>query len=166
MRFAQISNGIVTWIFYSAVAPDLPDVYEVSESVQLEWIYTEGEFKPSRAIKDAQIEIINAACAAEIVAGVYSEASGVRRKYDSDIVDQLNFMQAMKMAELTGEPVSYRCWKENGSGKEWVPHTYAQFCQVLADGAVSKAALLLKCSTIKDAIEEARTVEEIKAQTW
>ena len=166
MRYAQVEEGIVTWIFYSDTVPEMPDTYPVDNTVQLDWNYLEGVFVPSRAIKDAQIELINSACAAEIVSGIYSEADGTYRRYDSDVVDQLNFLQAMTMAQVTSTAIPYRVWKGDGSGKEWITLTYPQFCQILADGATIKSALLQKCSAKKDLIENALTVNEIHAVTW
>lgn len=116
--------------------------------------------------KEFKTNEINNSCEAEIIDGIYSDADGSIRKYDSGVVDQLNFMQAMSMAQMSGTAVMYRCWKPDGSGKEWIPLTFAQFKQILIDGGASKAQLLLKCSTLKDQIEACTTIEELSAIHW
>ena len=51
-------------------------------------------------LREIKIIEINNACQIDIIAGSWSNALGENHRYDSDIVDQLNFMQAMSLAQI------------------------------------------------------------------
>lgn len=116
-------------------------------------------------VQAQQITVINDACATELLAGFNSSALGTPHKYDSAIVDQLNFMQAYAIAQVTNAPVEYRVWNEDGT-KSFYPHTAAQFETVYQDGATVKAAALTKCATLKISITAATTNDAVTAIVW
>ena len=62
--------------------------------------------------------------------------------------------------------VPYRIWNTDNLTKGWFYHTYAQFCQVLYDGANNKAMLLMKCSTLKEAATAATSKEALELIVW
>lgn len=109
---------------------------------------------PLADYKQMYINQVNAECGQILLSGFYCDALGEMHKYDTDIVDQINFAQAMNMAELTGSEI-YRMWNTDDKTKSWYPHTYDQFQSVLQAGADWKRQKLYKCSAYKDAIAAA-----------
>lgn len=107
----------------------------------------------------------NKLCETEITGGFISSALGSPHKYDSDIVDQLNFSQAYELTKITGKAEVYRVWNDDGS-KSFFPHTTAQFEQAYIDGANFKRERLTKCATLKYALTQATTIEELELIKW
>lgn len=116
-------------------------------------------------LKQDKTNKINLACQQEIIGGFISSALGEPHKYDSDIIDQLNFMQAYAIAKIKSQPVPYRIWSNDGT-KQFYPHTAEQFEIAYQDGAIIKAQALQKCATLKAQIELATTQEELEAIVW
>jgi hypothetical protein len=144
---------------------------------------------PLAKAKRMKTEELNALCAADLVGGVFSAALGDMHKYDSDIVDQLNFTQALilslfswlewreKMAAWVASheehedppvetPVPYRIWNTDGVTKGWYGHKCLQFVQVLKDGATAKATSLFRCSQLKAMVAACSTVDEVNSISW
>lgn len=107
----------------------------------------------------------NKLCEKEITGGFISSALGTPHKYDSDIVDQLNFSQAYDLTKITGKAEYYRVWNDDGS-KAFLPHTTAQFEQAYIDGATVKREALEKCARLKYALTQATTIEELELVKW
>ena len=116
--------------------------------------------------KAAKISEINTACETALVSGVLSSATGVPRRYDSELTDQVNFTQARDMAILINTAIPYRCSSPDFLVKEWIPHSVAQFNQVMIDGAAIKAQLLGKASLLKGQAEAAQTLGTIINIHW
>ncbi|EGO65626.1 hypothetical protein ALO_01884 [Acetonema longum DSM 6540] len=111
--------------------------------------------------KQWKIAEVNNACSQILISGFYCDALGERHRYDTDIVDQINFAQAMQVAQSTGKPTSYRIWNADDVTKEWFSHTYEQLQAVMLAAADWKYQKLYLCSEYKNAIETAQSIKEI-----
>ncbi|EGO63496.1 hypothetical protein ALO_12341 [Acetonema longum DSM 6540] len=111
--------------------------------------------------KQWKVAEVNDACGRILLSGFYCDVLGEQHRYDTDIVDQINFAQAMQVAQSTGKPTSYRIWNTDDVTKEWYPHTYEQFQAVMIAAADWKYRKLYLCSEYKNAIERAQSIEEI-----
>lgn len=146
--------------------------YESNENITIsEAVIVNGEVTrftpaiPFSQLQEAKIAEINLRCQEMIIGGFTSSALGSPHRYDSDIVDQLNFDQAYTIAKLTGTPVGYRVWREDGT-KPFIPHTASQFETAYMDGAVVKAYALQRCAELKVNIANANSTEELEAIIW
>lgn len=152
--------------------PDKQQIGAYWEENHPNWMQVPDNYIPPATSKDIEVvraekvAEINNACAKVITSGFYSSALGEKHRYDSDIVDQINFMQAYDMAKVTGKPVPYRIWNTDDVTKDFHPHTAAQFETAYQDGAVMKATALAVCANKKALIALAKTVEEVEAITW
>lgn len=171
-HYVQQTTGADTW----RIASDSPTTQISNET-------------PLSKAKRLKKEELNMRCSAELVGGIYSAALGDMHKYDSDIVDQLNFTQALmmslfcwldwreKMAAWVAShaehepapvetPVPYRIWNADGVSKGWYGHKCMQFVQVLRDGATAKATLLFKCSQLKAVVDSLNDIDAVNLVSW
>ena len=120
--------------------------------------------KTTRALK---IDTINKACAMEIIGGFVSGALGVKHKYKSEQIDQLNLIGMV----AGGTDDYFKCSEDIDKAVEdtvyqYKMHTSEQLLQVLNDGKVYKQTLLQKSATLKSQIAKATTVKKIEAISW
>lgn len=209
-RYANIINNRIHWILntsepFKKVTERYPsyikfiDVSNVSPAPQEGWSYdAKAElFSPPvtpavdmDSYKADNIAFVNEDCGNILLQGMYSTALGEKHKYDSDLVDQLNFAQAMDQGRINYDawkeqrnlwlaakaadpnysepepvekPVMYRIWNTDDTTKGWYPHTYENLLQAFSDMGNYKAAMLYKCSLYKEAIAAATTPEEVDA---
>ena len=152
--------------------PDRQQIGAYWEENHPNWMEVPNDYIPPAPPKDIEvvraekIAELNNACAKAIIGGFYSNALGEKHRYDSDIVDQINFMQAYDLAKVTGKPVPYRIWNTDDVTKDFYPHTSQQFEVAYQDGAIMKAEPLTRCANKKIAVAKATTVEEVLAITW
>lgn len=150
---------------------DKPDSNQIGDYWLLNhpnWLWVDDAWIPPMSLSQLKSNLtatINLKCQLVITGGFTSSALGTPHRYDSDIVDQINFMQAYTIAKVTGLPVSYRIWNEDGT-KEFHDHTAAQFEVAYQDGAVVKALALQKCAELKASIDNATTAEELEIIKW
>jgi len=189
-------NGITSVLQESPPWGENKITEEYKQMFYSEWREVDESYRISIVLenfKKERINEINNDCKLELVSGIYSDALGEMHRYDSDIEDQMNFQQALAMAQMNydiwlnshntwlknkeidpnyseTEPVEatvlYRIWDTNDITKSWYPHTYNKFLQVLKDGAIQKEQLLYKCSVLKNQVSAATTIEEVDAIMW
>jgi hypothetical protein len=88
---------------------------------------------------------------------------GIPTHYNSGLMDQVNLLEAIKLAEL-GQDVPYICIQDGS--KKVVVHTLAQLEAAFLAGALVKEAALAQVMTLSQQIMQATTVEEVYAVTW
>lgn len=116
--------------------------------------------------KNKKTAQINAACAAEIVAGFVSSSLGSAHIYTATLEDQVNLLG---LIAISGGG-DFTCNDAAGM-KANRPHTLAQLKQVLRDGGAFKDARLDKARALKDRIAAAPNADlpdaaAVDALTW
>ena len=117
--------------------------------------------------KASKIGEINKACAMEILGGFISDALGIKHKYRSDQIDQLNLIGVV----AGGTDDYFKCSEDidkegEDAAYQYKMHTALQLLQVLNDGKAYKQTLLQKGATLKSQIAKATTVKKIEAISW
>ena len=105
---------------------------------------------------------LNAACNAAILAGFTSDALGSDNIYDFDYDAQINLggmLNAITAGLVAGDIV----WKASGIPQV---HTVDQFKAVFGAGLAFKNSMIAHYWTLKAAVNDATSQEEIEAITW
>lgn len=115
-------------------------------------------------VKANLIRGMNALCEKKIEEGFYSGATGRSCLYRfNKNEDQLNFNQQVSMMILVPS-INEVFWKTENFGI--VRHTREQFFAVIGDAAIAKQSKINHYWALKDYIEKAETLEELKNVSW
>jgi hypothetical protein len=117
----------------------------------------------------AQIDLLNAACQAQIVAGFNSSALGASHTYPAQMTDQQNLSASVLASLLPNLPAGWTTpfWCADGGGSwSYANHTAAQIQQVGQDGKAAILACLTKKAQLAAQVEAATTVAAVQAVVW
>ena len=183
-RYARIEKGFVVELFstegnmvemfHSAMVwVPVPDGLEVDTG----WSATQGPtvwtFMPPvlslATAQAAQIAVLNAACAAAIVAGQTSNALGAPHIYPSGATDQTNLTANVLSSLFPGLPTGWTtqqlCADTSGNWA-YLLHTVTQIQQVDMDVKESIQFLLTKNADYKSQVSASTTVAAVKSINW
>ncbi|AOJ13141.1 MULTISPECIES: DUF4376 domain-containing protein [Burkholderia] len=117
----------------------------------------------------AQIAAIDAACAAEIVAGFTSSALGQSYVYPAKSTDQQNLSSCVLSSLFPNLPSGWTTdfWCADAAGN-WSlrPHTAAQIQQVGVDGKTAISNAIMKKVQFEQQVMAATTIEAVRAIVW
>lgn len=181
--YARIEDGQVAELFQTdgdisqMFHPSLVwmDVTNSNPQPQPGWEYANGAFiQPVENLTQAQAaqsDLVNAACAAQIMGGVQSSALGSAHTYPTKASDQANLSASILDTLLPDNAgnASYTTpfWCCDASGTwAWVMHTAAQIQQVGRDVKASILAAQGKNARLQAQITAATTVAAVHAITW
>jgi len=121
--------------------------------------------------RNAKIAELSEYCEQIISGGFISSALGDEYRYDSQLVDQINLMGSLlatmpSAANPNGNITPYKSVHLADGKAEYRPHTFANICQVLADGATWKLVNLQKFFVIKQTILQMSDMNEIIMVQW
>ncbi|PAF49213.1 hypothetical protein BKH41_03795 [Helicobacter sp. 12S02232-10] len=92
-----------------------------------------------------------------------SNALGTPHIYDMAQEDQINLMGLV----LAGIDSFFRCAPiDDPFNKQNIPHTKVQLKKLYADALEYKAKMLFKCGELKEAINQAQTLQALQAIDW
>lgn len=117
----------------------------------------------------SQLAVIDAACAASITGGFYSNALGVKYSYPSLPTDQANLSASVQMSMMpntkTGWSVLFWCADRNGS---WGlrGHNAAQIQQAGTDGFSWISACIAQKVVYETAVMNAKTSDDVQKVVW
>lgn len=120
------------------------------------------EYDPLPEARAKRIAELSEQCGAAIVGGFTSSALGSVHHYDGGIEDQVNIMGAA----MAGVDLPFRCRDDVLREKIFRPHTAAQMAQVYADGVAFKLQQLARLETLRAAVNNASTLEEVYSVVW
>lgn len=117
------------------------------------------------AYRFLKINELKQSCTTAIQSGFTSSALGTPHTYDSELpTDQTNIIGAM-VASLSGASIPFTCTDNNGY-KEQRLHTASQLQQVFQAGMQHIVINKSHYDSLKKAVEQASTLEEINGVTW
>lgn len=152
---AEQCVGIVagsTWDGSNVVAPPAPTAAALLAQAQA-----------------SQIQILSAACQAEILAGFTSSALGSAYTYPAKPTDQQNLSASVLASLMPGLASTWTTpfWCADASGV-WAmrAHTAAQIQQVGIDGKAATVAAIEKNATLAGQVQAATTVAAVQAIVW
>lgn len=132
-------------------------------------ILTDPPKPTAEQIKQAQLALVGAACAAAITGGFQSSALGKVYTYPSTQNDQANLNANVVSSLLPSLPANWTtlqiCGDTNGKW-DYMPHTAAQIQQVGIDGKAAIMACLTKNAQLQAQIAAATTVAAVQAINW
>lgn len=143
--------------------PEKEGVWQWREDVR-RWVNLD-EAKSLNVLKIEKLQELSAQCQAAILAGFESPALGALHRYSSQLEDQANLTQANVLAQIAQQPISYVCTDLAGV-KQARMHTPEQLAQVLIDGGTIKAQLIYKFHELRQQVEAAGSLEEVKSVQW
>lgn len=120
-------------------------------------------------VKDVQVAMLRAACAAEIVGGFTSSALGSPRTYPSDETSQRNLSGSVLASILPSLPTGWTTpfWNADASGHwDFTPHTAAQIQQVGLDGKALVVNAQGKLAALTAQVKLAATAQAVQAVAW
>lgn len=118
-----------------------------------------------------QIALINASCEAAIVAGFESAALGQTYLYPCKLTDQANLQASVSVAREVADTVpEWRApfWCQDPVTGQWSYqlHTAEQIRQVGMDGYTATLSKLQRKGLLEAQIQQAATIQAVKAITW
>lgn len=122
--------------------------------------------------KKEQIGKMSNLCEQEIIKGFSSLALGSIHWYDASPVDQLNLISSITLTapnseNPNGTSIFYACRDNTDEDiKEYQSHNYQQLQMVMRDSAAKRLALLQKFSALRQKINEATCVTDVKKIEW
>jgi hypothetical protein len=119
--------------------------------------------------KKAQIQLVDAGCAASIISGFESNALGTVHTYPFKDTDQANLAASVMASDLPGTPQDWTTpfWCEDSEGNwGYVLHTAPQIQKVGMDGLSAKVSKIAHKIALEQAILQTDTIEGVQAITW
>jgi hypothetical protein len=165
MPYYQDAAGAVHYFASIAFISDLPPGSTV--------ITDEAAFAamptPLSEAQTSQIATLDAACAASITGGFYSNALGVKYLYPSQVNDQANLSASVQMSMMpntkSGWSVLFWCADRNGS---WGlrGHNALQIQQAGTDGFSWISACIAQKVVYETAVMNAKTTDDVQKVVW
>lgn len=182
---AYDANGVITAFYDSVIspAPAGEAVIDISDEQWLAAISTHGytvkdgvliaPVPPTAdellaAAQAAQINLLSAACQAQIVAGFTSAALGSPHTYPASSLDQQNLSSSVLASLMPNLPANWTTvfWCEANGQWAFAAHTAAQIQQVGQDGMAAVLAAKTKNQQLAAQVLAATTIAAVQAIVW
>lgn len=165
MPYYQTADGVLQYFASIAYAHELPDgAVIVPDDQALARLPT-----PMNIARQLQLQILDEACAADIVSGFQSNALGAMYHYPAKMTDQANLTASVLASLLPTNPPTWTTffWCAD-KFNVWAlrSHSAAQIQKVGADGKDRVAKCIYQKVLLEAKINAAQTPEDVAKVVW